>query len=55
MRDIPAIPLMYRPWEFYEYNEAHWRNFPNEKNPYTAPMPLVHTGIKLLYGIEPVK
>ncbi len=23
-QDIPVIPLMYRPWTFYEFNETHW-------------------------------
>lgn len=54
MQDVPAIPLMYRPWQFYEYNEMHWKNFPNEDNPHASPMPLVHDGIEMLYHLEPV-
>ncbi len=34
---IPVVPLMYRPNEFYEYNETNWTNFPDEKNPYAPP------------------
>ncbi|HEY8448075.1 MAG TPA: ABC transporter substrate-binding protein [Thermomicrobiales bacterium] len=37
MRDVPAIPLMYRPDEFYEYNETVWTGFPNEENPVGPP------------------
>jgi peptide/nickel transport system substrate-binding protein len=49
---VPVIPLMYRPLEFYEFNETHWTNFPTEDNPYAPPM---HhsSGIQILYGIEP--
>jgi peptide/nickel transport system substrate-binding protein len=34
---IPVVPLMYRPNEFYEYNESNWTNFPKEDNPYAPP------------------
>ena len=32
-KDVPTLPLMYRPWVFYEYNEMYWKGFPDEKNP----------------------
>jgi len=35
--NIPVVPLMYRPNEFYQYNESNWTNFPDEKNPYAPP------------------
>ena len=35
---IPVIPLMYRPLEFFEFNETNWTNFPTEANPYAPPM-----------------
>ncbi|MEZ0537062.1 ABC transporter substrate-binding protein [Caldicellulosiruptoraceae bacterium PP1] len=54
MKDIPIIPLEYRPWEFYEYNETYWTNFPNEKNP-TAPPQHNYAGVQLLYKIKPKK
>ncbi len=50
--DIPAIPLMYRPDEFYEYNESSWTGFANADNPVAPPM---HqgSGIKLLQNLTP--
>ncbi|SDS99770.1 ABC transporter substrate-binding protein [Microlunatus soli] len=36
-QEVPVIPLMYRPLEFYEFNESTWTNFPTEKNPYAPP------------------
>ena len=34
---VPVIPLMYRPLEFYEFNQSTWTNVPTEKNPYAPP------------------
>jgi len=53
MKDIPIIPLMYRPWDFYQYNEKYWTGFPNEKNP-VAPPHFNGAGVKVLYKIKPV-
>ncbi len=52
MKDIPIIPLEYRPWHFYEYNETYWTGFPNENNPTASPL---HTaqGIRIFYLIKP--
>ncbi len=36
--NIPCIPLMYRPLDFYEFNQSNWENFPTEENPYAPPM-----------------
>ncbi len=33
MRDVPGIPLMYRPLLFYEFNTSVWTNFPTADNP----------------------
>jgi len=54
MKDIPIIPLEYRPWYFYEYNETYWTGFPNEDNP-IAPPQHGGAGIKILYIIKPKK
>ncbi len=51
MKDAPVIPLMYRPLEFYEYNESVWTGFPNADNP-TAPPQQSGAGIKILYVIK---
>lgn len=54
--EMPVIPLMYRPWLFYQFNTKYWTNFPTEKNPYAAPQCLiVGAGIKALWGIVPQK
>ncbi len=56
LQDIPAIPVEYRPWMFYQYNTTHWTNFPSEENPYAPPqMCITGAGIKALYEIKPVK
>ncbi|MVA76461.1 ABC transporter substrate-binding protein [Auraticoccus sp. F435] len=36
--DVPVVPLMYRPLEFYEFNSSTWTNFPTSENPYAPPM-----------------
>jgi len=52
LENIPSIPLMYRPLEFYEYNETYWTGFPNEDNP-VAPPQHNNAGIELYYVIKP--
>jgi peptide/nickel transport system substrate-binding protein len=37
-KQIPAVPLMYRPLEFYEFSTASWTGFPTSDNPYAPPM-----------------
>lgn len=54
MQDVPAIPLEYRPWEFFEYNETYWTGFPNEDNP-VAPPQFDFAGIRVLFNLKPVK
>jgi peptide/nickel transport system substrate-binding protein len=49
--NVPVIPLMYRPTQFYEFNESTWTNFPTEENPYAPPMHY-GSGIKILYNIK---
>lgn len=53
MREVPVIPLMYRPWLFYQYSTRVWNNFPNAGNPYAPPQCLmVGAGVKALWRIE---
>lgn len=52
-QDVPVIPLMYRPVEFYQYNETTWTGFPNAEDPKAPPMQS-GAGIKILYGLTPV-
>lgn len=49
--NIPCIPLMYRPLEFYEFNRSNWENFPTEENPYAPPM-WQGAGIQWLFKIK---
>jgi len=54
MQDVPAIPLMYRPWEFFTYNETYWTNFPSDDNPYTSPLHN-HTGVRVYFNVRPAQ
>ena len=51
MKNIPTIPLEYRPLEFFEYHEKFWTGFPNSGNP-KAPPTTAGAGIKWLYIIR---
>ena len=50
---IPVVPLMYRPLEFYEFNETNWTGFPTEEDPY-APPTWSGAGINWLFKIKKV-
>lgn len=52
--NVPVIPLMYRPLQFFEFNESTWTNFPTDENPYAPPMHY-GSGIKILYKLEPAQ
>lgn len=49
--NVPVIPLMYRPLQFFEFNESVWTNFPTEENPYAPPMHY-GSGIKIFSNLE---
>lgn len=54
MKELPVIPLMYRPWFFYEFSTKNWHNFPTADNPYAPPQCcVVGAGIKALWEIKP--
>ncbi|MCF0223865.1 MAG: ABC transporter substrate-binding protein [Fibrobacter sp.] len=56
METIPALPVMYRPTQYYQFSTKHWTNFPSEENPYAPPQSLVvAAGVKALWEIKPVK
>jgi peptide/nickel transport system substrate-binding protein len=48
----PMIALMYRPLDFYEFNQQVWTGFPTAKNP-KAPPTFRGAGIGWLYEISP--
>ncbi len=52
-KEIPCVPLMYRPLEFFEFNQSNWENFPTEENPYAPPM-WQGAGIQWLFKIKRV-
>lgn len=53
MQEQPAIPIVYRPEQFYEFSIKNWDNFPNEHNTYTPPqIPCFGVGIKALWEIK---
>ncbi len=51
--NVPVVPLMYRPLEFYEFNTNNWTNFPTEANPYAPPM-WGGAGIQWLFKLKKV-
>jgi peptide/nickel transport system substrate-binding protein len=51
--NVPVVPLMYRPLEFYEFNAGNWENFPTEENPYAPPM-WQGAGIQWLFKIKKI-
>jgi peptide/nickel transport system substrate-binding protein len=51
--NVPVVPLMYRPLEFYEFNANNWENFPTEENAYAPPM-WQGAGIEWLFKIKRV-
>jgi peptide/nickel transport system substrate-binding protein len=56
MSEVPVIPLMYRPWLFYQFSTKNWKNFPTAANPYANPQCLmVGAGCEALWGLVPAK
>ncbi|HSQ41385.1 MAG TPA: ABC transporter substrate-binding protein [Fibrobacteraceae bacterium] len=54
MQDLPVLPLMYRPTQFYQFSTKHWTHFPTEEAPYASPQNLmVGAGVKALWSIRP--
>jgi peptide/nickel transport system substrate-binding protein len=56
MQQQPALPLVYRPDQFYEFSVRNWQGFPTAKNPYLPPhVPGSRMGTRILWGITPVQ
>jgi len=51
MKNIPGIPLMYRPFEFYEFNQSVWTGFPTSADP-SAPPTFQFGGVQILYKLK---
>lgn len=52
--EIPCIGLMYRPLQFFQYNEGAWSGFPNSEDPYAPPLHF-GAGIRILSKLTPVE
>ncbi|MDO7908828.1 ABC transporter substrate-binding protein [Paenibacillus sp. JX-17] len=54
LKDIPSIPLMYRPWVFHTVNESVWKGFPTEGDGSNIPPQIAMdgAGIRALYEIH---
>ncbi|SHK31762.1 ABC transporter substrate-binding protein [Paramaledivibacter caminithermalis] len=53
LKDIPTIPLMYRPTYFFTVNESVWTNFPHENDGTGIPPYCFDgAGIKSLYNLK---
>ncbi len=56
MRDIPVLPLEYRPWLFYEFNTSWWTGFPTAADPHAPPQLCTDgAGIRALYKLQPAQ
>lgn len=53
LKDVPSIPLMYRPWVFYTVNESVWKGFPVDGDGSNIPPQIAidGAGIRALYQI----
>jgi peptide/nickel transport system substrate-binding protein len=55
MIDQPAVPLIYRPQQYYQFNETVWENFPHANNPVgPQQMPTVGAARDVLWELRPV-
>jgi len=57
LTDIPTVPLMYRPGEFYAVNSSVWQGFPVQGDGTNIPPQICidGSGIKALYNITAKK
>jgi peptide/nickel transport system substrate-binding protein len=52
IQNAPMIPLMYRPLDFFEFNQSAWTGFPTAANPVAPPM-FRGDGVAWLYNLTP--
>ncbi len=56
MQYQPAIPVVYRPHNFYSYSEKHWRGFATSRNPFLPPaIPSDALGTRALWHLRSVE
>ncbi len=54
LEDIPVIPIMYRPFQFYEFNTTYWTGFPTADNGSDVPPMLDRgAGLRTFFEVEP--
>jgi peptide/nickel transport system substrate-binding protein len=52
MQYQPALPVVYRPEQFFEFSTRVWRGFPTGKNPYLPPqIPSSKLGTRILWHL----
>lgn len=56
LEEVPVIPVMYRPYQFYQFNSTYWTGFPTSADGKNIPPNFDRmAGVKLFYEIQPVK
>jgi peptide/nickel transport system substrate-binding protein len=55
LTDLPVLPIMYRPFQFYNVNNTHWIGWPHEGDGTNNP-PMIdrQAGLKTFYALKPV-
>jgi peptide/nickel transport system substrate-binding protein len=54
MQYQPALPVVYRPEQFFEFSTRVWRGFPTGKNPFLPPqIPSSKMGTRILWHLTP--
>jgi peptide/nickel transport system substrate-binding protein len=54
MQYQPALPIVYRPEQFYEFSTRVWQGFPTAKNPFLPPLvPSARLGTRILWYLSP--
>jgi peptide/nickel transport system substrate-binding protein len=56
LQDLPAIPIMYRPFQFYNVNNTYWTGWPKDGDGTTNP-PMIErcAGLKAFFALRPVR
>jgi peptide/nickel transport system substrate-binding protein len=56
MQQQPALPLVYRPDQFYQFSVRHWQGFPTASNPFLPPyIPGSRMGTRILWSLTPAE
>jgi len=54
MQHQPALPIVYRPEQFFEFSTRVWRGFPTGKDPFLPPqIPSSRMGTRILWHLTP--